>query len=268
MSEIGRRTSCDPRLMTCQADETEQTSQTKKSETASRDRRVQTPTQRPPSTEERRHASQAAIAAAQSAKTPRAAGALVSQDLSVMPEAVLDRQAVALRAKLREASYPDREHDAAELVAVEKELGKRNTARTDAAREAHGGVKLCKRTADLPGSSIHGAQHWWLRTTTKEAGMGPSTGNVPGHGELVPETFDTKMIDHSKEPKTDCTPIVADEDCVDRELQLDERTGTWIPGINDCHTVVKKIIAKCREESIDKALQGNAERLSGDARAQ
>lgn len=256
MSGIERRTSCDPRLMSCQDIETKETKETKKEEPISRDERV-------PPAAARRHASEAAAVAVRAHETPKVRGGLASKDVSSMPDAVLDHQAGALRTRLRNGEYAGREVDVAELAAIESEVGKRDAAKKGAAREAHGGVKLCKRTADLPGSGIHGAQHWWLQTTTKEAGMGPATGNVPGHGELLPESFATKLIDHSQEPKDDCTPVIADEDCVDRELEIGQSTGTWIPGINDCHTVVKNIVAKCREESIVKALDEEQKRDAG-----
>lgn len=117
-----------------------------------------------------------------------------------------------------------------------------------------------KRVANLPGKDVHGAEHWWLETTRKSAGMGPATGAVPGHGESVPDSFDTKLLDHSAEPRTSCKPVgkAIDEDCVDRELQLGEPTGTWIPGVNDCHTVVKGVIDKCHEETVVKALEADA----------
>jgi len=90
----------------------------------------------------------------------------------------------------------------AELKNVESELHNREAAKEAAARETHGGVMLCKRVADLPGKDIHGAEHWWLQTTRRSVGMGPATGNVPGHGESMPESFDTKLVDHSKIPSS------------------------------------------------------------------
>jgi hypothetical protein len=176
----------------------------------------------------------------------------------LLPDAALDHQARALSGRLAApADYADRERDAAELKNVEGELQARESTKKAAAQEAHGGVLLCKRPADLPGKEIHGAEHWWLETARKSAGMGPATGNVPGHGELLPETWDTKLIDHSHEPRMACAPVKGgiDEDCVDRELVIGAPTGTWIPGLNDCHTVVKAVIDKCHQEAVDKVMQ-------------
>jgi hypothetical protein len=187
-----------------------------------------------------------------------------------MTDVMLDQQASALRSRLeRSASYPERANDLADLKTVESELVVRESAKQHAAQVAHGGVKLCKRVADLPGKEIHGAEHWWLQTSRREAGMGPTTGNVPGHGESLPETRATQLVDHSREAKTDCHPVdkVVDEDCVDRELQVGAATGDWTPGLNDCHTVVKRIVDKCHDEAVSKALAADTERKLKEADA-
>lgn len=189
-------------------------------------------------------------------------------DCAKLPGAVLDHQASALRSRLsKPVDYAERPRDAAELHNVESELRGREATKQTAARDAHGGVMLCKRVADLPGKDIHGAEHWWLQTTRKSAGMGPANGNVPGHGESLPEDFDTKIIDHSKEVATSCARVTkpVDEDCVDRELQIGESTGTWIPGVNDCHTVLEKVIDKCHDEAVAKALDDVAASRPGNA---
>jgi hypothetical protein len=216
------------------------------------------PTTKPGSTPSALPDHYGADAAAQAvAAVPSADSPLSSAACKLLPDAVLDHQANALRSRLgKPAEYAGRGRDAAELKNVEGELQNRQVAKQDAAREAHGGVMLCKRVADLPGKDIHGAEHWWLQTARKSAGMGPSTGNIPGHGESLPESFDTKLVDHSNEAATSCTPVKGgiDEDCVDRELSIDTPTGTWIPGLNDCHTVVKRVIDKCHDEAVEKAL--------------
>ncbi len=198
-------------------------------------------------------------AAAQAAAAPPAADPpLSSAACKLLPHAVLDHRSSALRSRLgKPVEYAGRGRDAEELKNVEGELQARHAAKQDAARAEHGGVMLCKRVADLPGKDVHGAEHWWLQTARKSAGMGPATGNVPGHGESLPESFDTKFVDHSKEVASSCAPVKepVDEDCIDRELVIDAPTGTWIPGLNDCHTVVKRVIAKCHEDAVDKAIE-------------
>lgn len=54
-------------------------------------------------------------------------------------------------------------------------------------------------------------------------------------------------------------------ECLDREMQLGEPTGVWIPGVNDCHTVVKSVIDKCHQETVDKALEADAAKRPGNA---
>ena len=197
-----------------------------------------------------------------------AASALPPDAYKLLPDAVLDHQSSALRARLgKPVDYADRGCDVAELQNVEGELQARQAAKQEAAREAHGGVMLCKRVADFPGKDVHGAEHWWLETARKSAGMGPATGNVPGHGESMPESWDTKLVDHSHEPATSCTSVKGgiDEDCVDRELSINRPTGTWILGLNDCHTVVKSVIDKCHDEAVEKALVETNEPTHGSA---
>jgi hypothetical protein len=174
-----------------------------------------------------------------------------------MTDAALEHQVASLRARLgRSASHPERPRDARELEAVEGEIRKRAAAREAEARAAHGGVEICKRTADLPVAGALGLQHWWLKTTRKEAGMGQEDGTVPGHGESGPPNLRTRVVDHSQEPKTDCERVPGvDEDCVDRELQIGTDAGDWIPPLNDCHTFVKRIVDKCTKEAQEAAVQ-------------
>lgn len=200
--------------------------------------------------------------AEQAAASRSTAPPLSPAECKALPDLVLDHQASALCARLsRSASYAERGRDAAELANVESELQSREAARRASSDQPAAGVKICKRTADLPGSSIHGAQHWWLKTTTKSVGMGPEDGTVPGHGESGPPNLRTKLIDHSQEPADNCeVQGGVDEACVDRELEIGKNTGTWIPGINDCHTVVNGIIDKCQTNTLDKVLADDAAR--------
>jgi hypothetical protein len=185
---------------------------------------------------------------------------LTSESVKQVTDDALDARALELRARLSKTDGRGRDGDSRELAIVEQDLMRRETAKSEAERTAHGGVKLCKRVADLPLSTLHKADHWWLETTRKSVGMGPATGTVPGHGESLPEDFDTKLIDHGLEPRVDCvavSPLVS-EDCVDRELQLDERTGTWVPLLNDCHTVVKRVLERCEAEGLRDVMDWDA----------
>jgi hypothetical protein len=177
-----------------------------------------------------------------------------------MPDALLDRQASALRARLsRGVSYAGQARDRQELKNVEAELQDRAAAKRAEADTPRGGVKICKRPADLPGNSVVGVQHWWLTTTKKAAGMGPADGRVPGHGGIDLPGAPTKIVDHSHEAKNDCEEQMGvDEACVDRELQIGRDTGPWIPPFNDCHTVVKDILATCKESALNKFLEAES----------
>lgn len=244
-----RRASCDPHRASCLDEET--------SVRASQARAAAPPASRPnerTSAMQDRHIAGDVVAAARAGRPEASSSKRIGEkEAPSLPTPELDRRATELRAALSRGAAKRRE-DVAELAVVERELTRREAAKTDAARVAHGGVLLCKRTADLPLADVHGAQHWWLETTRKSVGMGPATGNVPGHGESLPESWDTKLIDHREEPRTDCTPVspLVSEDCVDRELQLDERTGKWVPLLNDCHSVVKRILATCEAEGLEK----------------
>lgn len=172
-----------------------------------------------------------------------------------LPVGVLEHQARALRSRLeRPLDYPGRARDNTELKNVEAELSRRFSSEA-ASSGVDQGVKICKRTADLPGNSIIGAEHWWLKTPTKEVGMGQADGRVPGHGESGPPDLETRMVDHSKEPKTNCVRVdqPVDVDCVNRELEVGRDTGRWVPGLNDCHTVVEHVVDKCAKEEAARA---------------
>lgn len=107
-------------------------------------------------------------------------------------------------------------------------------------------VELCTRAADLPLVGQLGAKHHWLRTPSKEIGMGQNEGELPGHGEPPPLGLSTQWIDHSKERDKECV-VVPDVDvaCVERETQLGKDTGPWLPLVNDCHTKTREVLNAC-----------------------
>jgi hypothetical protein len=155
--------------------------------------------------------------------------------------------------------YAGQSRDGQELKNVEAELQDRAAAKRAGADTARGGVKVCKRPADLPGNSVVGLQHWWLVTTKKAAGMGPADGHVPGHRGIDLPGDPTKIVDHSHEAKNDCEEQMGvDEACIDRELKIGRDTGPWIPPFNDCHTVVKDILATCKQTALDNLLEAES----------
>jgi RHS repeat-associated protein len=98
-------------------------------------------------------------------------------------------------------------------------------------------VEVCSGDAEnsiLNVLAAIGIQHEWLRTGSKEVGLG---GTV----------LDTQAEDHSgfgNLPGSTCEqkPMV-DEDCVNNELQVGQSFGVWIPG--SCWIYVSAILAKC-----------------------
>ena len=115
---------------------------------------------------------------------------------------------------------------------------------------AHGEVELCKRTADLPGARELDVKHHWIRTASKEAGMGAKDGGVPGHHLDVPFVTKVTVNDHTGEgakPGASCETVPnVDAACVDRELELGKDLGRWTP-TNQCQTFAAGVLAHCRK---------------------
>jgi hypothetical protein len=109
------------------------------------------------------------------------------------------------------------------------------------------GVELCKRTADVPVLHELGLKHHWLRTSTKEAGMGPDDGSVPGDRVNMPLS-QTRLNDHTGRgnlPDATCERVAdVDEACVNRELELGKPLGAWTP-TNQCQTYAAGVLDRC-----------------------
>jgi hypothetical protein len=107
---------------------------------------------------------------------------------------------------------------------------------------------LCRRNAEIPGSSVLKVEHHWLRTSSREAGMGPASGAVPGEaGSDCPFT-PTMVNDHTGRgamPGSICTPLAnVSEPCVNEALELGRETGRWTP-LNQCQSFVDAIVQQC-----------------------
>jgi hypothetical protein len=120
--------------------------------------------------------------------------------------------------------------------------------------QARRGVEVCERPVEGAEalSDATGIQHWFLRTTRREGGMGERGQGVPGQGgKSFPLGIDTTINDHAGQgvkPNATCYPVPdVDEDCVDRHLEPGRGTGAWVPPFNDCHTVVRDILDDCRQ---------------------
>jgi hypothetical protein len=101
-----------------------------------------------------------------------------------------------------------------------------------------------------------GLKHVWLKTGTKEAGLGPAGGGIPGDdGQIdIPYVADTIITDHtgrSNKPGVTCTklPDDIDEDCVNKKLIIGQPQGKWT-GFNQCWNFVEKIILECRNRCL------------------
>jgi RHS repeat-associated protein len=124
-------------------------------------------------------------------------------------------------------------------------------------------VYRCCAVADIPGNVVH-ASHCWLKTSTREAGLGgidvgqpakkavPNNGCGPHDGPFA----QTQIVDHSGESVsragTRCEEIPdVDEKCVDDAIFTDSRgygatKGLWSPW-NQCNSVANGILSKCRK---------------------
>lgn len=91
-------------------------------------------------------------------------------------------------------------------------------------------------------SAALGLQHCWIKTDTKEAGMGPAEeGPLPAN----PLGVDTEITDHSNETGGECETIqTVDEACVNEQLQIGKSTGSWWPW-NNCNTFAREVLSKC-----------------------
>ena len=113
-------------------------------------------------------------------------------------------------------------------------------------------VEICQTVADIPGN-VFGLKHNWLRTDSKEAGLGQQGGGVPGEGEYrvednSPYITQTEITDHEgrgKKPGATCEAIPdIDEACVNEELTIGSPRGPW-SAVNQCQTFVGEVRAKC-----------------------
>ena len=110
------------------------------------------------------------------------------------------------------------------------------------------GVMLCQRSAEIPVADLMGLKHHWLKTSHKEAGLGPEDGSVPGDGKSALPFSLTRINDHTGQSlrgDTECIYLpTVDEACVDGRLDVGQLAGRWTPS-NHCQTFVAEILAYC-----------------------
>ena len=115
-------------------------------------------------------------------------------------------------------------------------------------------VYICERPIDVDWLPDWASQtvvpnHTWIKTDTKEAGMG---GNcpIPGQGCAdVPYVTEVKIKDHSgqsDQPGASCLLMRnVDEQCVNNALTLGRDLGIW-NGFNQCQSFAWSLVTRCR----------------------
>jgi RHS repeat-associated protein len=92
--------------------------------------------------------------------------------------------------------------------------------------------------------SCLGLQHCWLKTATKAGGMGEDPNPGTGDGTRV------IIKDHSGDVGS-CQDLPgADEDCVNRELEIGMSLGIWDWKNNQCQNLVADVAKKCGGKDI------------------
>lgn len=109
-------------------------------------------------------------------------------------------------------------------------------------------VYICGRPADLP-FPANLANHEWLMTDTKEAGLGAVAGQIPAqNGNSNLPGVPVQVVDHTGQfdaENSSCEYVpTADEGCVNNELVPGRNLGTW-GATNNCQTFVNDVINKC-----------------------
>jgi len=116
-------------------------------------------------------------------------------------------------------------------------------------------VQICCRDVnDSPTANclakICGKRHCFLKTDTKQAGMGPAKPPSGGGLPSCPCGTGTAVTDHSKETGATCYDIPdADENCVNNELTVGKPTGKWGPN-NNCNTFAGEVVKKCGGKNV------------------
>ncbi len=102
-------------------------------------------------------------------------------------------------------------------------------------------VSLCSAPADIAYGAV---DHHWIKTDTKEAGMGPANGGVPGNESDSPYTT-TTINDHtgrSEASGAQCEVVEnVDEQKVNELLEIGKDTGRFSPW-NNCQTLAQEIL--------------------------
>ena len=116
-------------------------------------------------------------------------------------------------------------------------------------------VEVCHRPAQIIKGMVN---HYWLKTETKEAGMGSDEVGDVKIGDKFEMPYATKVfiVDHSNQTALICKERSdVDEDCVNASLDVGRYLGHFSL-TNNCQTFVSRVIDKClmyQEEIKDSA---------------
>jgi RHS repeat-associated protein len=109
-------------------------------------------------------------------------------------------------------------------------------------------VFLCSQPAF--GISSNPIDHYWIKTSSREAGMGGTRGNVPGNesGDMPGDPVQvTNHSGRSKEKGASCKKVDnVDEDIVNKQLTLGRPLGRWGP-TNQCQSFARGVIDNARK---------------------
>jgi RHS repeat-associated protein len=113
-------------------------------------------------------------------------------------------------------------------------------------------VQRCRAPAQVANGAV---DHHWIKTDTKEAGMGPAGGGNAGDQSASPYFSQTAITDHTgySDPNskdwrsgTTCEDVPdADEDKVNELLDIGQPLGRWT-GTNQCQSFADDVFWRAR----------------------
>ena len=116
-------------------------------------------------------------------------------------------------------------------------------------------VEMCRRPTQFEflGRTVSVGNHFWVRTSTSEAGMGAAAGRIPGQGNSDKPLSPVEVIPHpgqGNKPGSSCVVVEeVDEDCVNKKLELGRKLGRWTPG-NQCQSFALQVIDECTKVKV------------------
>jgi hypothetical protein len=118
-------------------------------------------------------------------------------------------------------------------------------------------VEICHRHAEILKGLV---DHYWIKTDTKEAGMGSELLATLQIGDKFEAPYTTKVfiVDHSNQTAIACKEnLEVDEDCVNEQLDLGKPLGHFSL-INNCQSFVARVIKKCSPHDPNEELYPGA----------